>query len=739
MRPGYDPSVFTAPSHRRGTNVTSFLLSLLWPAADVVACLEQTAAAAGLAPRRRAVPSAGPGPLTPRVGFGTAGAEAVAAAAAALGIDADPAAIAAHKLPRLLPRAGPALLELRGSGAGFFALLPSRRRRRLTLLGPDGRRRQAAVAELAEALRGTVAGRPASPAEAVFARLTLPRSRRARLQEVLHSSLGDQPGAVCYLLTPAAELPLGPQLRRQRLPRLTLALAACHIAQRLLLVLAWWLLARGTVRGDLPRASLAAWSLLVLSAAAAHLGEVGLGAAVLERAAPLLRRRLHAALLALDPDWLRGQGTGRLFGRILAAEALESLAVDRLPAALLALADLLLALPLLCAGAAPRAHAALLLAWSLLAALLGAAYLRAHRPAAAARIAMTHHLVEQLTGHRTRLAQESPAHRHTSEDPALAAYHGLSRRVDRRAALLRTALPRGWLLAALAALIPAVTAGPISAGPFGAALGGILLAYGAWRVLADSLLNLAEAAFAGSQIKALHERVPQDTTASRAAPDADPVAGNPFPAAHPPRTEPVLEARGLTFRRDGQPEPLLAPSTLAIRAGDRVLLSGPSGAGKSTLARLLAADLAPSGGLLLLHGLDIPTLGDAHWRRRVVLVPQLHANHLFAESLAFNLFLGRGWPPSDTDLEQAEAICRELGLGPLLDRLPAGLEQRIGEAGWQLSHGEAARVCLARALLQDPDLLILDESLAALDPAARLEVVGCICQGSRGLLLIAHA
>lgn len=183
---------------------------------------------------------------------------------------------------------------------------------------------------------------------------------------------------------------------------------------------------------------------------------------------------------------------------------------------------------------------------------------------------------------------------------------------------------------------------------------------------------------------------------------------------------------------------LLAPCTFILRAGDRLLLTGPSGAGKSTLARLLAADQPPVAGLLLLHGLDLPTLGTGPWRRRVVLVPQLHANHLFAESLAFNLLLGRAWPPSPADLDRAGRICRDLGLGPLLARLPAGLDQRVGEAGWQLSQGETARVCLARALLQDPDLLILDESLSALDPPARLEVLAYLTRHTRSLLLVAH-
>jgi ATP-binding cassette, subfamily B, bacterial len=74
----------------------------------------------------------------------------------------------------------------------------------------------------------------------------------------------------------------------------------------------------------------------------------------------------------------------------------------------------------------------------------------------------------------------------------------------------------------------------------------------------------------------------------------------------------------------------------------------------------------------------------------------------------------------------------------LLDRLPAGLEERIGEAGWRVSDGEASRVCLARALLQAPDLLILDESLAALDPETRLRVLEVVGRRAGTLVLIAH-
>jgi ATP-binding cassette subfamily B protein len=68
--------------------------------------------------------------------------------------------------------------------------------------------------------------------------------------------------------------------------------------------------------------------------------------------------------------------------------------------------------------------------------------------------------------------------------------------------------------------------------------------------------------------------------------------------------------------------------------------------------------------------------------------------------LAFNLLMGRRWPPEPEDLGEAETICREMGLGRLLDAMPGALMQMVGETGWQLSNGEKSRVFLARALLQ---------------------------------------
>jgi ATP-binding cassette subfamily B protein len=98
--------------------------------------------------------------------------------------------------------------------------------------------------------------------------------------------------------------------------------------------------------------------------------------------------------------------------------------------------------------------------------------------------------------------------------------------------------------------------------------------------------------------------------------------------------------------------------------------------------------------------------------------------------------MGRGWPPLQHDIEEAEKLCYDLGLGDLLDRMPAGLFQPVGDTGWQLSHGERGRVFLARALLQNSELLILDETLGALDPLSYERALEVVDQRVSSLVVI---
>ena len=106
--------------------------------------------------------------------------------------------------------------------------------------------------------------------------------------------------------------------------------------------------------------------------------------------------------------------------------------------------------------------------------------------------------------------------------------------------------------------------------------------------------------------------------------------------------------------------------------------------------------------------------------------------------MAFNLLMGRRWPPTDADIAEAYALCYELGLGELLENMPSGMSQMVGDNGWQLSHGEKSRIYIARALLQQADLLILDESFGALDPENLQHALKTTLRRAPTLMVIAH-
>ena len=120
------------------------------------------------------------------------------------------------------------------------------------------------------------------------------------------------------------------------------------------------------------------------------------------------------------------------------------------------------------------------------------------------------------------------------------------------------------------------------------------------------------------------------------------------------------------------------------------------------------------------------------------IAPQFHENHVFGASFAFNLLLGRRWPPTPNDIQDALDVCHELGLGPLLAEMPGGLEQPVGAVGWQLSHGERSRLYVARALLSNAPVIVLDEAFATLDPAALQQTLRCVLSRAPSLVVVAH-
>ncbi|MFN8532527.1 MAG: thiol reductant ABC exporter subunit CydC [Dehalococcoidia bacterium] len=197
---------------------------------------------------------------------------------------------------------------------------------------------------------------------------------------------------------------------------------------------------------------------------------------------------------------------------------------------------------------------------------------------------------------------------------------------------------------------------------------------------------------------------------------------------------PALEFDRVTFAYSPAEPPVLREVAFSIEPGETVALVGPSGAGKSTCASLLLRFWDPDRGQIRIGGLDIRALPLDDLRRRVAIVQQ--ENYLFNTSVRENLRLGRP-NAGDDAIEQA---ARDANIHEFVITLPAGYDTIVGERGAKLSGGQRQRIAIARALLKDAPILVLDEATSNLDTEnERLirEAIGRLMVG-RTTLVIAH-
>jgi ATP-binding cassette subfamily B protein len=194
--------------------------------------------------------------------------------------------------------------------------------------------------------------------------------------------------------------------------------------------------------------------------------------------------------------------------------------------------------------------------------------------------------------------------------------------------------------------------------------------------------------------------------------------------------EVVFENVSFAYRAD---DPILDNLSFRIAPGEHVALVGPTGSGKTTVIRLLCRLYEPQQGRILLDGIDIRELPMATLRHRLGVV--LQDTFLFSGNVADNLRLDSGL--DDANLQR---ICRELGLDPLLERLPQGLGTELRERGANLSSGERQLLSVARVAIRDPSVLVMDEATAFLDPSTEATLqrdLETLLQG-RTAIVIAH-
>ncbi|MBN8900035.1 MAG: ATP-binding cassette domain-containing protein, partial [Rhodospirillales bacterium] len=212
----------------------------------------------------------------------------------------------------------------------------------------------------------------------------------------------------------------------------------------------------------------------------------------------------------------------------------------------------------------------------------------------------------------------------------------------------------------------------------------------------------------------------------------DPVPDPASPAAMPASA--TIRCEGVHFRWLPDRPPVFDGLTLDIPQGSRVALLGPSGAGKSTLAALLLKVAAPQQGRVLLGGTDLADLPAGPVRSGIAWLSQ--TTHLFDDTIRRNLLLAR----PDADEAALWAALDAAQIGEMVRALPDQLETWVGEGGHRFSGGQGRRLALARALLAEAPILILDEPAAGLDADTErdfLTTLNGVAEG-RTVILIAH-
>jgi ATP-binding cassette, subfamily B, bacterial len=702
------------------------LAELLWPVDRLGQALYALARSAGL-PVTHVEESEPPVSLT-----GPELTAWVEAAAAVRDVQASPAAVPLADVESLVSTAAPLLLATDTSSGPAFLAIADVRRGKASVIAPDLRRHRVRLAAVVERVRRPFEGQVAGGIDEAVNRMPISARARTRVRKALvDGRVGAQQFHGAYLIRLPVGSAIAAEARQMGFPARVGALILAHISYYVLFLASWWVLGRGLLDGSIERGWLWGWVLLLLTLVPLRLLTMWWQGTITISGCAWLRQRMLRGALRIDRGELRRAGPGQFFGLTVEAAALESMGLSGGVMAMLGLLELAVTAVVLFIGAG-AVPAALLVGWTGAVLAVAWVYLRRRATWTRKRVTMTDQLVQAMIGYRTRLAQQPESQRHAHEDESLHEYTESSRAMDRVYVWLAGAVSRGWLVIAVVGVLP-MTVSAATPAEVAMTVGAVLLGYRALRRLASGLSALTGAAVAGHVVLPL----------VRAAADAD-LPTPPIFAIRKPRDASrgdaaFVQARDIVHRYRAGDEPVLSGCSLTVGDGTRLLLEGASGSGKTTFASILAGLETPDSGLVLLNGLDRSVLRTAGWRSRVVLVPQPQDNYLLGATLAFNLLCGRQWPPRRADLVEAEQICRELGLGPLLERMPGGLQQIVGETGWQLSQGERARVFIARALLQKPDLLVLDESWGPLDPENAECAIRCITARAGAVIAIAHA
>jgi len=265
-----------------------------------------------------------------------------------------------------------------------------------------------------------------------------------------------------------------------------------------------------------------------------------------------------------------------------------------------------------------------------------------------------------------------------------------------------------------------VVRGSLSLGDFTAFYTYLLMLIGPMRQLGIALGLAQRATASGARIFELLDREPRIV-----APDDAP----PLPAGNG-----RVELRDVAFAYEGAPAPALRDIDLVIEAGTTVALVGATGSGKTTLVQLLGRLYDVTEGAVLIDGADVREVDLPSLRRSIAVVDD--DPFLFSASVAENIAYGR----PDASREDIERAAERAQAAEFIAELPNGFDTRVGERGLTLSGGQRQRIAIARALLADPRILVLDDATSSVDASTEQAIKVALREvmAGRTTFVIAH-
>jgi ABC-type multidrug transport system fused ATPase/permease subunit len=281
-------------------------------------------------------------------------------------------------------------------------------------------------------------------------------------------------------------------------------------------------------------------------------------------------------------------------------------------------------------------------------------------------------------------------------------------------------LPQLGLAAILLLGGRAVVNGSLTVGEFTAFYAYLLRLLSPMRTLGMSLGMAQRATASGARLFELLDREPRLSPAPGAAPLP------PGPGA--------VSFQGVTLRYDGAAEPALRDVDLEVAAGTTIAVVGATGSGKSSLVALIPRLYDPERGTVRVDGVDVRKIDPASLRRAVAVVDD--DPFLFSATVHENIAYAR----PDASRDEVEAAATRAGAAEFVERLPDGYDTVVGERGLTLSGGQRQRLAIARALLADPRILILDDATSSVDASTEQKIKVALAEGMDGrtTFVIAH-